>query len=433
MVKLITNAYIITMDNSSDKVRKGEVLIQDGVIQFVGEKYQGNLHPEEVIDLSGKVIMPGFINAHTHTPMTLLRNYSDNTNLKEWLFESVLPIEKKLDKESVYYATLLGIFEYLKNGITTFADMYYFEDIVAQAAYDSGIRAVISLGYHPNQNKSKDEIENQYLNLVDKYKERISFLFFNHSIYANNESQFENIISLSKKYNLPVYTHMSESLDEVSDCTVKNNNLTPPALLEKYGYFDNNAIVAHATHLDPEDISILKQYNVNVVTNPASNLKLGNGVAPLYSLHNNDINIAIGTDGAASNNALDMFKEMYLASVLQKSQMRDASAMPSDDILKMATINGAKALGINSLGKIKKGYKADIIAIDLDDVNLRPINNIKNSIVYSANPSNIYMTMINGKILYRDNKFYINKKEKEVIFKIQEKLKNLKNKKEDYE
>jgi 5-methylthioadenosine/S-adenosylhomocysteine deaminase len=398
----IKNATILTMDD--DNIVKGELVVQNNTIVFVGKKYTGNVKFDRVIDAKGNIIMPGFVNAHTHTAMSILKNTSDSKNLQDWLFEDILPKEKHLTKEKVYWASMLGILEYVKNGITSFCDAYYYPNETIKAVEKSGIRARICLGYHPEDLRTKEELEQEYLTLKKTQNERVSFMWYAHSIYTVDEGQFSNLIALSKKYNLPVYTHMSETLEEVSDCVAKYD-ITPTKLLEELGFFDVPCSVAHGVHLDKEDIQILANYNVNVVSNPASNLKLGSGIAPLYSLDKMGVNLALGTDGACSNNALDMFREMYLASTLSKAQLKDASVMPAKKILQMATTGGANAMFYDTLGKIKEGYLADLIMIDVHMPNLTPLNEVESAVVYSAGVQNVVLTMVNGNILYENGKF----------------------------
>ncbi len=404
----IFNANIITMQNNKE-INNGEIIIENGVIVFVGKKYGKKFTADKQIDAGGKVVMPGFINAHAHTAMTLMRGYKEGSTLQHWLFDEMIPLEKVLTEKDVYNGVMLGIAEYVKNGITTFLDLYQFPKSAIKAIQKSGMRAVIGLGFHPTEANTEKIVERGYL----KYKDtsnRISYSFYAHSVYTNDEAQLSSIATLTKKYNTFAHTHMSENLTEVSDCVAKNNGLTPTSVLEESGFFDVPALVAHAVVLDKEDIDILSANDVSVVSCPASNLKLGSGIAPLVSLQKAGINIALGTDGAASNNSLSMFREMYLASTLQKAQMKDASIMQSDNILKMATVNGAKALNLKDVGMLKEGYRADLIMLDLNKPNTMPTANIKDSIVYSANESNVYLTMVNGEVLYENGEYFIGEK-----------------------
>ncbi len=281
------------------------------------------------------------------------------------------------------------------------------------------------IGLHPEDGIKKiKEVEEFYLKHKDN--ELINFMIYAHSTYTKDEAELTALINLAHKYKLPIYTHMSETVTEVSNCVVKNNGLTPPMLLEQLGFFDLSATVAHAVHIDKGDIDILSGYNVNVVSCPASNLKLGSGIAPVNALVEAGVNVALGTDGEASNNRLDMFREMYLASTLQKAQLRDASVMNARKVLTMATVNGAYALNIKKVGKLVKGYKADIIMLDKTMPNLTPLNNAYSAVVYSAGSENICFTMVNGKVLYENGEFYLNENADTILKNANDVVKTLK-------
>ncbi|MDD4211063.1 MAG: amidohydrolase [Clostridia bacterium] len=419
---LIKNANILTMDKLD--YESGQIFVDNDTIIFVGKVYDGKLVPDKIIDANSNIIMPGFVNAHAHTGMSILKNDSDIKNLQDWLYDDILPMEKYLNEEIVYDATMLGIAEYVKNGITTFCDAYYYPTSAAKAVKNSGIRASICLGFHPNDVRNINDIEQEYLQNKN-IDDRLSFMLYAHSIYTCDEAQISSLITLAKKHNLPLHTHMSETLQEVSDCTVKYD-VTPTRLLEEYGFFDQKAMVAHAVHLDNEDIDILAKYDVSVVSNPASNLKLGSGIAPVYAMSKKGVNIALGTDGSSSNNALDMFREMYLVSTLQKALLRDASVINAKQTLLMATVNGAKALGLDYIGKIKKSYKADLIMINTAAPNLTPLNDASSAVVYSAGADNVILTMVNGKILYEQGKYYLGEDIEKILTNTKDAIKKLK-------
>ena len=415
MRTLISNTKILMPDFSV--IENGEIFIDNSTILYVGEKYKGTLVPDKVINAEDGLSMPGFINGHTHSAMVLMRNMSDNKNLHDWLYKDIIPMESKMSKDDVYNGTILAIAEYLRSGITTFCDLYYYAEEISRAIVKTGIRGSVGIGYHPNDTRDRVEIEKQYKN-ISSISDRVNVCFYVHSLYGCDINQYEDILGLSKKYNLPVHTHVAETLLEVGEIASKNNDKTPIQLLEEIGFFDHNSMVAHCVHVDSKDIKILKNNNVNVITNPSSNLKLGSGIAPIYKMHKEGINIAIGTDGAASNNSYNFFKEMYLTSVLQKGVMNDASALNSKEILKMATINMARALGLKNIGAIQQGYKADIVIVGLNDINMLPNNDILSSIVYSGEPINVKMTMVDGKVLYKDNEYFINESIDDIIYKI---------------
>lgn len=393
MIIKFINATILT-DGDSD-VFKGEVVVDNNIIKYVGDKYEGDF--DDVIDCNNNILMPGFINCHAHSPMTLLKGVGEGCSLEDWLFKHIIPLEKTLTKQDIYNGTKLAVQEFLKNGITCFQDSYFYPEVTAQVCQEMGIRAVISLsqGYSQTKFLTEKQLENLYLKLKDKYN-LVKFNFYFHSTYTCDEKQILSAIKLAKKYNTFVGTHASETLTEVGNCTAKNNGKTPIMLLENLGFFDVDNLIAHCVVLEKEDLVILNKYKVNIVHNPASNLKLGSGIANLKAMEQNGVNICLGTDGSASNNRLDMFREMYLASVLQKALFNDATLFTPQKVLNMATKNGAKALGYDNLGQIKQGYLADLILIENTAQNC-----IKSEIVYANGAENVLLTMVNGNIVYK--------------------------------
>lgn len=400
---VIKNAIIVTMNQNNDIINNGQVEIDNNTITYVGNNREVK---GEIIDAQGNIIMPGFVNTHCHLAMTLFRGYGENSNFKNWWLDYMRPLEEKLEVGDCYYGATLGILELIKNGVTTVADFYLHYDETARAVVDTGIRANIGIGAITGREVLSEDFLNNELNKISLCH-RIKPILYAHSLYSCDESQFLELNKFAQKYNLIKSTHASETLMEVG--TIYNKyNKTPIALLESYGFFDSPCILAHCVHCDKEDIEIMQQYDITVATNPSSNLILGSGIAPLYSFIKNNINVSIGTDGAASNNNLNMFKEMYLADNLQAGVLNQAQAVTTIDALKMATIRGAIALGYNNLGRIDNGFLADIIMIDVHRPNMQPINNVFNNLVNACESNNVVMTMIDGKIVYRNDKFYCN-------------------------
>lgn len=390
------NARILT--TPTDDIFLGEIVINDDKIEFIGTKYQGKV--DKIFDCKKNLLMAGFINCHAHSAMSLLKGISDSDSLEDWL-KKVNPIEKNFTEKDIYDGTVLAIKEYLKNGITCFQDCYFYPDIITKAVEDCGIRAVIALSQNYSIDKflSKQELEDLFLKL-NKKSPLVDYLFYCHSVYTCNESQFANTISLARKYDKIVCCHMSESLTEVGVCTQTHNGLTPVMVLESFGFFDGKNLVAHGVHLQKEDYALLEKYHVNIAHNPSSNLKLGSGIANLKSMKNHGINICLGTDGSASNNRLDMFREMYLSSVLQKALLNDPTLINPETALEMATTNGAKALCNDKIGSLKVGNYADMIMIDMHSVDNQVCRDIKSNLVYACGAEDVLMTMVNGKILY---------------------------------
>lgn len=415
----IINAKIV---DENFEIKQGNILIENNIISKISENdFDENI--DKIIDAKNNLILPGFINAHAHSAMIGLKGCGGA--LEEWLFENILQKESKLTENDVYYLTLYAILMYLKNGITNFVDMYYFPKYIAKAVEKTKIRASICLGYnYLNCKTNYNELEKLYLELQNN--ELLNFCFSCHSTYVNSEDEFCDIIKLSKKYNKPVYTHASETLTEVGNIT-KQFNLTPIGLLEQYGFFDCKSIINHAVCLDKEDYDILQRYDVNVISNPASNLKLGSGIAPLFALKKKGINLGLGTDGAASNDRLDMFREMYLAKNLQQFTIKNCEPITCVETLKMATINNAKSLGYDNLGLIKEGFLADLIILDIHSLNYMGEYNILDNMINSGGVEDVLLTMVNGVVLYENGKFNINIDENEIKQKYLEIIERINN------
>ena len=402
MITKFTNAQILT--NADSPVFKGEVVVENSTIKFVGEKYEGEYDDE--INCGGNLLMSGFINCHAHSPMVLLKGLGEGESLEDWLFKNMIPAEKKMTRKDIYHGTILAIKEMIKNGITCFQECYFYPDETLRACENTGMRCVVSLsqGYSQQDFYPIEKVEKLYNELKDK-SSLVDFIFYFHSVYTCNEKQIIDTISLARKYHKVVGTHMSETLTEVGDCTQLHGGLTPVGLLDSLGFFDDKCLVAHAVHLEKEDYALLQNKKVSVAHNPSSNLKLGSGIANLKAMQKNGINICLGTDGSASNNKLDMFREMYLSSVLQKALLSDAKLITPQQAIKMATENGAKALDNDKIGSLKVGNYADMIMIDMHSINNQVCNNIKSNLVYSCGAEDVMMTMINGKILYYNSEF----------------------------
>lgn len=417
MIRLY-NAKIMSMKKGVDII-DGEVDICGNKISYIGKKRDNNeLKYSREIDLTGKVIMPGFKNMHTHSAMTFLRSNADDMPLLEWLNKQIFPMEAKLRDEHVYILSKLAIMEYLASGITTNFDMYMFEKAGISASIDCGFRTVLCSALN-NFYSNVDELEENYIkfnNVNPLITDKLGF----HAEYTASEELIKGIAKVAEKYEAPVYTHCSEGKPEVVDC-INRTGLTPVQYLDKQGIFNYGGGIFHGVHLTDKDIEILKDKKVSIITNPASNAKLASGIAELNKYYNAGINLAIGTDGPASNNALNMFREMYLTTILQKLLLDDPSVMNPEIVLNMAINNGAKSVGLNECDYLDEGKLADITVLDLEKANMQPINNIAKNIVYAGNPSNVYMTIVDGKILYEDGNYFIGEKP-EYIYKESQKI-----------
>ena len=412
----ITNALIIK--NFDEKTFLGEIVIDNNKISFVGEKSAE--HCDKVIDATGNIVMPGFVDAHTHAAMKLFKGLSSGKPLADWLYD-MRCLEKDLLPDDVYYGASLACLEFAKNGITTICDNFHFADYSAKAFADCGIRAVVGITQRYNLNKFLLEDETlELFKKVSNISDLITANFYCHSIYNANDKMFETMNKLASKTNSQVSTHASETLEEVGKCAKDNDDMSPIALLESYGFFDRNSLVFHATNVDANDISILARYGANVCANFGSNYKLASGVAPIYQMSKRGINICLGTDGSASNNRLDMFREMYLASTSQNILLAKPNCFLAKDILKMATVNGAKALGLNNVGTLEVGNLADLIMLDAHSVDATPDYDIFDNLVYSYGTEDVLMTMVNGKVIYQNGEYNFAKAKSDILSKAKE-------------
>ena len=406
MITLFKNAKILDLENEQGYYN-GCVVVEGNKISYVGATIP-NVKADKEIDVCGNVLMPGFVNAHAHTAMTILRGIKDDASLQTWLFDNVIPCENQLTNDDVYWGQMLGIAEYVRNGITAMEENYFNFDGMTKAIAKTGIRARVSVGAKVSTPKGYNcyqDLKNQY-EIIKKNttSDLVKVSCFAHAIYSTSEEKFFDILRFAKEYDLPLGIHLAETLKEVGDCTQEHNGLTPAGYLEKLGYLDRPCLCAHCVHMDKDDLQILADYGASVATCPSSNIKLASGIAPIYAMQNKGINIAIGTDGVASNNSLDMFKEMFLVATLSKVSLYDPTVVTAKQVLQMATINGAKAMGLNS-GEIKEGKDADIILIKLTEPHMQPSNNLISNLVYSAKGSDVYFTMVGGKVMY-DNGNY---------------------------
>lgn len=407
------NARILTMQEG-EQIFEGEIWIRDDRILYVGDgKNVDGVYDElkipcliwdREVDCEKNLLMPGFKNAHTHSGMTVLRSYADDLPLKDWLNKQVFPVEAKLTAEDICELTKLAVLEYLTSGITAVFDMYLTPESIARAFDEMGMRCV-QVGAVNNFSQSLELVEEMYQKLNQKSSLQSYMLGF-HAEYTCSPELLKGIAALAHKYKAPVFTHLSETEEEVAGCR-ERYGVTPLKYLDGLGIFDYGGGGYHCVHVTEEEIGIMKAKGLYAVTNPGSNAKLASGIAPISDFLKEGIPVAIGTDGPASNNCLDMFREMFLVTGLAKLKQKDASAVDAMEVLKMATVNGALAMGLRDADILAAGKLADIIMIDLMQPNMQPINNIPKNIVYSGSKSNVAMTMIGGKILYEKGRFFL--------------------------
>lgn len=397
---LIKNTDVLSM--TEEKIMKNvNISIEGSKINHIGEIPEDFI-PEKIIDGREKLVMPGLVNSHTHIAMSVFRNYADDLSFWPWLTEKILPLEEKLIAEDVYWGSMLSIVEMIQSGITSFADMYFFMDETAKAVSESGIRASLVRGL---VGEGKEDIFkiNETIEFYKKWNNqgngRITVDAGPHAPYTCSPNYLKMVIDMASKYNMRIHIHLSESKKEVED-SYKKYNKSPIKHVNDIGLFELPTMAAHCVHLSEEDIRILADKGVSVLNNPGSNLKLGNGFAPVEKMLRSGVNVSLGTDGSASNNNLNMFEEINLAGLINKGINEDSTSVPAFTALKMATINGAKALGIdNHIGTIEEGKKADMILIDMKKPHLYPKHNMISSMVYSANAADVDTVIVDGEIL----------------------------------
>jgi len=393
------NARILTMEDQN--IIEGELWVSGSKITYIGEGKANDIKWDRQIDCNRNILMPGLKNAHTHSGMTFSRSLADEYSLNDWLFKAIFPREAKLTPEHIYWFTKLAYAEYLSGGITACFDMYFHLREAAKAAVESGIRLVFCDS--ANDFGGIDELEDNY-NTYNSFDPLVSFKLGFHAEYTTSKKNMEYVSQLAHKYKAPVYTHISETRAEVEGCKDRYG-VTPAVLLDRMGIFDFGGGGFHCVWFTDEDMEVFRSKGLWSVFNACSNLKLASGIAPVYKFIDSDMKIAIGTDGAGSNNSLSLIREMYLDTVLSNSMTGNAATVDPYKILKAGTTGGALCMGLDDSDVLAEGKKADIIMIDMSRPSMQPENNIIRNIVYSADNSCIKMTMADGKILYEDGKF----------------------------
>lgn len=405
---LIKNVDILTMTSEDTPTIKGSIGIENGRIKFIDQSNAdlvASFMAEKIIDGDGHLAMPGLINAHTHMGMSLLRNYADDLPLMTWLNEKIWPVEAKLNAEDVYYGTLISIIELIRCGCTTFRDMYFFQDEVAKATDEAGIRGSLGLGLvgvADPEEKLFDDVRALYSKWHNAANGRIRVEVAPHAPYTCSDAYLKKARDLALELDVPLHIHLSESLHEVN-ASLEQHGETPIEHVNALGLFNAKTSAAHCVHLKAPDFAILKANDVSVLYNPSSNLKLGNGFAPIGKLLREGINVAIGTDGSSSNNNLNMFEEMHLGALVNKGIEADPTALPAYKMLEIATVGGAKALDLlDDIGTLEVGKKADIILIDLNKPHLTPVGAFPSMLVYSAAGSDVSHVICDGQIVMED-------------------------------
>ena len=403
----IESPQVLLSEGEGFAVRPADIYIEEDKIISVGEKVT-DFVPDRTIDGTDKLVIPGLINMHTHNYMTVFRNLADDVSFNEWLFERVMPREDRMTPEDAYLGATLGIMEMLRSGTTCFNDMQMHIHQTTKAAVDAGIRASIGRGLSGDADEEGGEMRiRQALEEMEAWKDEplLTFTMAPHAPYTCTGKYMQKAAAIAREKNVPLHIHLSESTFEVENMK-KEQGMSPIAYADSLGLLDQPVIIAHCVKVDDEDIRLLVKPTVSVVTNPASNMKLGNGFAPIPKMLEAGVNVCIGTDGAASNNALNLFREMGLVTLIHKGAMGDAESVSAVQALKMATENAAKALGrADSLGRIAKGYQADLAILDLNAPQMMPRNNIVSSLTYSANGSEVETVIVRGEIVMENRRF----------------------------
>ena len=398
-MRKFVNAALLGADGS---LFSGEVWEEGGrIVKIVAGRSEKD-GSAEIYDAGGNLIMPSFCNTHAHAAMSLFRGAADDLPLQKWLNERIFPLERNLNDEDVYYGTLLALAEFARGGITCFSNMYLnMDEPCLEAAEKSGFDVSLCGAFSDYTGSAAENVASAR----DKYEryngksEKYNYMPGLHAEYTCSEKLIAGMSEFACSLGAPTYIHLSETLAEVGECSSRHG-ATPPQYLEKFGFFDNGGVAAHCTFLDKEDAELLFERGVYPSINSGSNLKLGSGVAGVYSMLKAGLSVTLGTDGAASNNALSIFREGYLVSALQKAALHDAAAVTAESVLDFASLNGFKALGFADRGEIKEGNFADFIIIDLSAPCMRPLNDVRKNLVYSADTSAVLATVCGGKLLY---------------------------------
>ena len=401
-----------------DKIINGDLVVDNNLIAYLGNDSSSFGPFERVIDCKQNLLMPGFKNAHAHSAMVFLRGKADDVTLQDWLFSIVFPREEKLQPSDIYHLNKVAYLEYISSGITACFDHYYYPLEGAKAAKEIGMRTLLLATFDAKYMRG-EALDKNYHYFNDDEDNIVKYSIGFHAEYTTDDVLLQGTKEIINKLKCPFFTHISETKKEVEEC-VERHGKTPAKFIYDEGLFKYGGGGYHCVHLTDEEVQIFKNNGLIVVSCPGSNLKLASGIAPLTYYYNKGITIALGTDGPASNNSLDMFKEMYLAATLQKVANNDPKGIPAFEILKMATVNGAKAMGLDKADVLAVGKYADIIMIDLYKPNMQPINNIVTNLVYAGSKDNVILTMINGQILYENGQYFLKENIDDIYKKAEE-------------
>lgn len=429
---LISDCTVIPLDAGYDEKQAfytGEIGIEGEELKFVGPTgtIPQDWVPDTVINGKDKVALPGLINAHTHAAMSLFRGYADDLPLMEWLEEKIWPLERKLKDEDVYWGTMLSILEMIKTGTTTFADMYFFMDKVAEAVAVTGIRASLSrglIGLQLNAGKALKESRRFIKNWHRQEDGRITTMLGPHAPYTCPPPYMRKVLDLAAELQTGLHIHLAETEKECADIQ-KKYGMTPIQLMDSLDLFEYPVLAAHCVHINQTDIEVLTSKDVGVVHNPQSNMKLASGIAPVNAMLKAGIRVALGTDGSSSNNDLDMLQEMRSAAFLQKVGCKDPTVLPAWQVLEMATCNGACALGLaGEVGSLCPGMKADVILLNFEQPHYYPHHDVLAHLVYASQASDVETVIVNGSILMK-NREMLTIDEQQVYWEVEKRARQL--------
>ena len=427
---VIQNGTILTFDPENRVIENGFLCVSGDAISHLGDQIPEGYESKKTIDAKGGLILPGLINGHTHAPMSLFKGLADDLPLMEWLNRYIFPVEKNMDADFIHTGTQLACAEMILSGTTTFCDMYLFEDQVAQAAFQSGLRCLVGEVLYDFPSPNYGDLESGFAYtewLIEKWKDNplVSIAVEPHALFTCNPELLQRANEMALTHKRPMIIHFAETLAEVEDIK-KRYGKTPLEHLDALGILGPHLIADHAVHLNSSEIDQMAEHGISVIHNPESNMKLGSGIAPIPQMIARGIKVGIGTDGSASNNNMDLFTEMDMAAKLHKVHTMDPTVMDALTVLKMATIEGAKALGLShETGSLETGKKADIIIIDTHKPHLTPMYNPFSHLVYAARGQDVSHTIINGRVVM-ENRQLLTLDLKEVMAKAMEKAKDVK-------
>ena len=425
MKTLITNAYVLDMVGDTANIEKKEILINDNIIEIIDKEIDKNIEVDEKINAKNMLVMPGLVNTHTHLAMSIFRGYKADKKLMDWLEDAIFPVEDKLQPEDIYWNSYLSCLEMIKSGTTTCNDMYFGMNKTVEAINDTGLRAVVAWCIKDDAIKDKIEKTREFAKIYNENKDsKIKIYVSADAPHTCNPDTIKLCVELAKELNTGLHIHLSETIDEETKIKSRYSKRSTE-YLNDLNAFDVPVVLAHGIYVSDSDIEILKKIKGGISHNPISNCKLSSGICDVAKLRENGITIGLGTDGIGSTTTMDMFEEMKTAAYLQKVSTKEPSVISAYDILKMATIDGAKVLGMDDqIGTLEPGKKADMIFIKTDKIHMCPANDVCANLVYSSNGADVESVMIDGKIIMQNRKM-INLDEKQVMRQVKKIAKRL--------